>query len=181
MSEQVLSLDISTWVGWAHDAPDGYTPTCGTFGLPATAAGANGIRFSAFRKWLVRKIDEIKPVLVTYEAPMHIAGGHSSTRKTQQSIVVLLIGLVAIVDEVCATMGVACFTVNIMTAKKYLTGDGHADKRAMIHRCKVFGWPVSDDHQADACAIWSYSKTSRDPKWGPRATPLFARATPPGA
>lgn len=48
---------------------------------------------------------------------------------------------------------IRCFEVNVATAKKVLTGNGRAEKADMVIEATRRGFDVTDDHQADACAV----------------------------
>ena len=181
MNGLILGLDIATTTGFAHDLPgDAGIPAVGSLKLPSGTGGAHGAGFYAFAQWLDNIVLAKRPVLVAMEAPMHVAGGHASSRPTQQNTIRVLMGLAAIAEYVCFARRTTLLEINIGTAKKYLAGNGRADKAAMMHACKIRGWPVTDDHQADAIALWAYAKASRDPKWSPKSTALFARAQSSG-
>lgn len=178
MSRIVLALDISTQLGMAYDAPGtgGQYPAVETKILPkAIVKGAHGATFSAYRKFLIRRFTEIKPVMVVYEKPMMVVGKHKSSRKTNPETVYVLQGLAAIAEEACDDMHISCADANISTAKKHLAGHGFADKAMMMHACKIRRWEVKTDHEADACAVWSLAKSLMDPRWQPGLGPLIAR------
>lgn len=47
--------------------------------------------------------------------------------------------------------------VNPSTLKKFATGDGRADKAAMIRACEdKYRYTPVDDNAADACHLWHY-------------------------
>ncbi|KAA6302892.1 MAG: hypothetical protein EZS26_001062 [Candidatus Ordinivivax streblomastigis] len=63
-----------------------------------------------------------------------------------------------ILFEICDELNLPepCF-VNVSTLKKWATGNGHADKKAMIAACKEkYNYFPTDDNAADACHLFHY-------------------------
>lgn len=50
-------------------------------------------------------------------------------------------------------------------------------KQAVMHTCKLLGWPVNDWDCADAYALWSYTAALLDPHSALQVTPLFGHQT----
>lgn len=174
MSDKVLAMDIATQTGIAFDSDVEGVPVLETFRLPPSSDGNVGPGFVTFRKTLVKLLERVNPAIVCIEAPLHIAGGHRSTRPTNQQTVYKLLGLAAIAEETCCGMGYPIVETNIMTAKKHLTGNGHADKAMMMRMCRTLRWDAKTSDEADAAALWCHLKALRDPRFAPRSTPLFA-------
>lgn len=179
----IIALDLSRQcTGIAHDGPDPTRPLMSSYRAPAPLGLGEGDgidygrTYAGFRGRLVALIGVVKPSCVAFEAPMHVVGGHGSSRPTNQATVRVLFGLAAITEEACGSLGVLCFEVNIATIKKHFAGHGRAEKNAMMARCRQLGWAVENDNEADAAALWCYAKSIRDPKWSPNGTPLFGGA-----
>src|SRR5262245_18087794 len=73
----------------------------------------------------------------------------------------LQISLASTIETLAKARGVRCFEVATQSAKVALLGIGRAPKdarnwdwkREMVIAAVRRGWPVGDDHQADACAV----------------------------
>lgn len=169
----VAAYDVATDVGFSTDDPKGEgRPIFATFHGPRHAAREDyGVRYAAFRAWMVDTITVHQPELIAIEAPLMPRGDNM---KTNLITVRLLMGLAAVAEEVAATMGVRCVEENVQTIKKHFAGTGRADKDAMLARCRQLGWAVANHHEADAAALWSYCKAKTDPKFQYSTTPLFA-------
>lgn len=63
-----------------------------------------------------------------------------------------------IVLEICDTLDIPePEAVNPSTLKKWATGNGHADKAAMVRACEVlYHYSPADDNAADACHLYHY-------------------------
>lgn len=169
----VLALDIATRTGAAWDG-DGGRPRVATFVLPAgSGIESMGRRVKAFVAWLHPLGQLIKPDVVAIEAPLVTRGDNV---KTNVDTVRLLITLAGVAHYVANTLGCRSIEKNVQSVKRHWAGSGHADKAAMLARCRQLGWQVEDDHQADACALWALVKAELDPAFGYRTTPMFGHA-----
>jgi hypothetical protein len=176
----VLALDIATTTGWAHDDATGQKPLSGTFRAPRPAGLSEegleyGRTFAAFRKWLVDFIGVVKPGTLAFEAPLQIVQGHRAKVSTNQSAIRILFGLAAIAEMTATECNLRPYECNVQTVKRHFTGSGHADKDAMMARCRQLGWPAQDHNGADACGVWCLVKGLQDPSWRPAMGPLFQR------
>ena len=171
----VLGADLATRSGVTYDRPDG-SVVHDSHRCPGAREGDYGPLFLSFDVWWCRTLAAAQPARVAFESPMRVVGFGKSTRPTNQGTLRVVMGLAAIAELRCAERGIPCFEVNISTVKKHFTGSGKAEKADMMKMCRTLGWPVEDNDQADAAALWSYVKSVNDPAWAPRATPLFARA-----
>lgn len=154
---RVLALDLSTYVGWAIDASEpGAPPIMGTERIPPVADGEGyGLTFFRFRHWLSMAISVHQPALVAFEAPLLASGvaGHS-TEMTGR----LLIGLAAHCEEVCFAQNREVVEGNLQSVRKFFCGHGHAKKSAVLQRCYSLDWLPKDHNQADAAALWAYTR-----------------------
>jgi Holliday junction resolvasome RuvABC endonuclease subunit len=148
----VLALDCSTSVGFAYFSADGAAPKCGTWRAPAVwSAEDYGSRFAKFHNWLCDMLTTFAPDVLAFESPV-LPRGSANFQTTEQTLRTL-IGLVSVAELVANIREIRCFEVNVATAKKQLSGSGRADKDAMIVAATKRGFGVTDDHQADACAV----------------------------
>lgn len=179
----LLALDIALRTGWAHDdetRPG--VPRVGTFRVPAPSGSREegrelGASFCAFRQWLHGLLVVLKPSRVVFEAPLARIHYGAHGPAVGQSTVRLLFGLAAIAEMTAHERGGIDVTeANLATVKRYFTGHGRADKAAMMQRCRLLGWKVEDDNQADAAALWAYTKALEDKHFSIATTPLFGRS-----
>ncbi len=156
---RVLGLDIATCSGFAVDPPDGGDkPLTGTF--RAEHFGDElGRAFVAFEEWLEGMLRLHRPDCLAFEAPLVIGGTGGSTRQTTHQTVRKLFGLATIAELVGTRGRIAVFECHIQSVRKHFVGSGRADKREILHRCRVLGWQVKDDNAADAAAIWDYARS----------------------
>ncbi len=94
-----------------------------------------------------------KPVprfgIVVYEQPHH-RGGHATE---------LLLGMVSVVQEVCALWNVEIATVHTATLKKHACGSGRTEKGQMIKAAaRILGRPPVDDNEADAVHVAAWAE-----------------------
>lgn len=123
----------------------------------------------------------VKAEHVFIEAPLLLVDARHAA-----STAMALIQLTGAIRAAGARAGCRVTTCAVSTVRKHFIGAGNLKraeaKRAVIDRCKLLGWPVTDgegkdsDDRADACAVWAYGMALRYPSWVPKGTPLFAAA-----
>lgn len=173
----VLALDLSSHTGAAHDGPTPGVPLFQTKHLASAMDGEYGAQGAEARKFINELIMVVRPDLIVYEAPLVLADSKGRTKvDTKETVWRQQMGLSYLVEVCAAEAGIECVKENNQSIKKYLAGTGHATKQAMIMACHRFGWMVADDNQADACGLWSLTKSLHDPSFAPLATPLFRSA-----
>ena len=110
---------------------------------------------------------------VFIEAPIIIAASSTHTMMS-------LIQLVGAVRAAAARAGVRSHMVATSTVRKHFIQQGNLKsaeaKRAVMDRCRLLGYAITDDNSADACAVWNYGISLVCPKWSPQGTPMFAGA-----
>lgn len=142
---RVLAFDAATETGWASFANARSCPVLGTFTLPQ--CGTNyGRRNLIMLRTVAELINTHTPQVVAFEAPFFKFRDKWHTRR-------LLTGLVAMIEVAAERRACRCVEVEVRDAKECLTGDRHAKKPAMVAAARGMMWPVTDHHQADACAI----------------------------
>ncbi len=152
MATKIMSLDPATRFGWAVGCIGDETPLFNTKKFPDIKDEDRGPYFGEMRKWLVWMIDHHKPDFVVFERPIM---PNPKFGMAQLATLRLLYGNTCMIEEVCHDKGVPCFEEHLGTIKKSFTGKGTAKKAEMIEYARrVYGWRVTDDNQADACALW---------------------------
>ena len=165
----VLALDIATTTGFAFGPVGSAAPATA---LEASAGAADpqplsgtkrigskgtpdGDFYAAYERWLMDMISVNSPDMIVYEAPFVGSGKHINTAKR-------LLGLAAITEKIASQKGVKIFDAHNATVRKHFCGRGSAPrkdlKRMVQEECDRRGWKYSDDNEADALALWDFSK-----------------------
>jgi Holliday junction resolvasome RuvABC endonuclease subunit len=167
---RVLAFDASSTTGWAYFAHPRARPVLGDFELPSSAANY-GKRSAAMQAHVVRLIDQFQPEIVTFEAPIFLPHDRWHTRR-------LLTSLVVVIELVAYAKGCRCIEVDPAVAKAALAGPKrrrgrgkklrNANKDEMMVAAVNMGWPVANDHQADACgvALATFAYLQRESRFG---------------
>jgi hypothetical protein len=169
----LLALDLASVTGWATGAP-GEVPKFGTIRFARQGAPHPAI-YRALRSWLNGWINAKSIQMVVYEsaAMPTMMLGRSNARTIR-----LLTGLCEHVEELCyerielreaSTSQVRSHFIGTNRNKRTLA------KELTIERCREMGWPVEDDNQADACALWSLMVCILRPDVAPLHSPLLRR------
>jgi crossover junction endodeoxyribonuclease RuvC len=152
----IVALDLATATGWCSGQSDG-EPRYGTLTLPST--GSDIGRFAlAFHEWLDAFLAVERPDTVVFEAPI-LTGGKTSIDTARK-----LLGLAYHTELICAMRSIRVREANLMTVKKNFAGHGRADKDTMQHVARKYGWRPTDEHQADALAVWASAVQTMAPK-----------------
>lgn len=168
----VLALDLALVTGWAVGQPGG-KPMSGTvrFGSPQSSHEA---AFAAALTWAAGKIREYQPTLIIWEAPMSTLFNRGNTTNNTTT---LLYGLPAVIGAASHLLGIYDVRkAETRAIRNHFIGCNpkRAKAKPMVMRqCRVMGWPVDDDNEADALATWSYMCALLDPRLAIAPTPLF--------
>ena len=155
----VLALDLGTKTGWGLHEHGRITSGVQTFDVKR--GESPGMRYLRLDRWLDELAGEDHDVplaLLVYEQP-HMRGGHATE---------VLAGFATRVQAWCAQRGVEHQAVHTATLKKWTTGSGRGDKRAM-YDAVLRRWPAvvavdSDDNEIDALALLHYALAELAPK-----------------
>lgn len=141
----ILALDCATKTGWAL-IKGGSVHESGTMDFSKKRGESNGIMFIRFRRWLSDMLKDAKPDMVVYEQT-----GHSFKNASAMEIAFNLSGRA---QEIADEHFIPYTTYTPTALKKFATGRGNADKKAMIEACyDRIGEEVSDDNEADAILL----------------------------
>lgn len=155
----LVSLDLSSSTGWAAGRPDG----CPRFGTQRFPTGSDlGRTLDEFDLWLTAFLQVEAPAALAFEAPILTSG------KTSLATARMLYSLAGLTELLCRRAQVRCFEVNLMTARKFFVGSGHAKKEDVIAAARRHGWSVKDDNQADALGVWAFAVHTLSPKHAAR-------------
>jgi hypothetical protein len=165
-------MDLATTTGFAVGEP-GACPASGFIRFASPGASHEAIFASAYA-WMREKIDQHHPQIVVWESPMPTSFNRGSTNTNTTT---LLYGLPAVI-------GMTAYLQGVYDIRKATTRDvrmhfigqnprGHIGKKLVIQQCRVMGWPVCDNNEADALALFSYMCSLLRSELAIRATPLF--------
>lgn len=182
----VLFFDLARRCGVAHDSATPGVPKTYLLTLPRTEGSKEdgwsvGPVFAALRAHIASLIPLLKPALIGFEAYIPVMGRNTPAERHQTSQVTIefLYGLISVTQEVAAAHKIDAYAASIQSIKKYITGDGRADKADVIRAVQRLGWDIGtppDDNRADAAAGWAQLSSILNPKFAIKSTPLFARA-----
>jgi hypothetical protein len=168
----VLALDLASVSGWAMGEPGG-TPLHGSIKFGGTSS--HEATFTKAFRWMTDMMQEHKPTLVVWEAPL--AGFKSG--KTTNDVTTVLFGLPAVIGTVAYQCGVYDIRkADTAAIRHHFIGCNPKRAKAkpmVVRQCFAMGWEVADDNEADALATWSYMCSLIDPRLALAPTPLFGR------
>lgn len=150
---RVLAIDLGKCVGWAFGMPGDPLPLFGTWHLANTTL--HGPRFASYENELIAALERFKPTLVVMASPLRRTGmqGQQAARQA--------LGLAAFTESECYRARVQLREAHEGTVRKDVLGRGTfpagAVKNVAVAWCIANGWPVTDDHQADALILWKHS------------------------
>jgi len=173
----VLALDVATVTGWARGRV-GDMPVSGSIRFGSPGASENAV-FAHALTWISTVLEpqpRLDLLMIEGLLPPDAMKG-STTRQVRDR----LAGLHGVVRAVAFLRGVyEIAQVSVGDVRMHFLGDrklkSAAAKQETIRRCKALGWPVTDDNQADALAVWSFACGLIDPAHSIRLSPLFNRA-----
>lgn len=155
----ILTFDCATQTGWcAGDGAD--IPILGTVNMPSAVEPGEFLDFWA--RWLERQLDEVKPRVVVFEAPI-------LPRETSITTVRKLVGMAGVLEMLLTRRKIEHSECTTSQVKKYLTGDGKAEKPDMMRAAKKCGVMPKNYDEADAFGVWllgvHYYARQHQPRW----------------
>jgi hypothetical protein len=170
---KILALDLARNTGYAFGAVGDAKPIFGSVRFGSAGASHQAL-FAHAREWSSKRFREWQPDRIVREAPLHFRGGKSRVGNDEISY-----GLPAIMLAVAHLLNI--FDVSMADTRDvrmHFLGESPPRveaKRKTIARCRMIGWNVADDNQADACATWSYACGLQNLEAALRPTPLFGQ------
>ena len=162
---EILALDLATRTGWARGRP-GETPTFGRVLLHGDAPQ----RYRELRAWLTPQLNDVDRVIYESAAvPMLMMG------RTNTDAIRFLIGCCEHVEELCHGV-VDLYEARVSAVRVHFIGRNmkrEAAKARTRERCVGLGWAVTNDDEADACALWSYAVCMARPDLAHTHSPLW--------
>lgn len=171
---KVLALDLASVSGWACGEPGG-EPEHGSIRF-ASAGAAHEAVFAGALRWMSDTMTSRAPAVVVWEAPLATSFKRGSSNVNTTT---LLYGLPAVIGAVSYLRG--CYDIRKADTKdvrNHFIGCNPKRVKAkpmVIRQCRVMGWEVKDDNEADALATWHYMCALIAPRLAMRPTPLFGR------
>lgn len=148
----VIALDLGTTTGWALRGYDGLI-TSGTASFKPGRYDGGGMRYLRFTNWLT-ELDRLSgPIEAIYFEEVRRHAGTDAAH--------VFGGLLAVLTSWSELRGVPYQGVPVGTIKKFLTGQGNANKKTMIDAVRVRGFSPTDDNEADAIAILLWAIETR--------------------
>lgn len=139
----ILALDLGQKLGWVK-GPAGALPV---------KAGTIELRDTAKLGPFLRSADD--PLRDLLEGVTAVAVEKPNTAGNSAYMAVRkLMGLLGHTHYWASFYGVSVTEISVMSGKLSLAGSGRAQKDDMIRASAALGFPVTDEHQADAHGIW---------------------------
>ena len=141
----VLALDIGTALGWAAQRADG-SVVSGRVELPK--GQRQGVRLHAFRVWLVDQLTRIGDIdTIIWEHAFRQPGAANEVHHNLVGVLLDFAERNRITDY---------HSVDVKALKGFATGNGNADKDAMVAAARAAGYPVRSHDEADAVHLLRY-------------------------
>ncbi|MDF3858097.1 crossover junction endodeoxyribonuclease RuvC [Achromobacter denitrificans] len=144
LNVNILALDLGTKTGYALRRRDG-AMRYGTVDFTPRKSWTPGQRWARFRGWLADTVATFQIDAIVYE---RVVFGHSSAASSD-----VYGGFKALVELAADTHSLTLSSVAVPTVKKHFTGNGRADKDAMMAQAKARGFSPDSHNAADALAI----------------------------
>ena len=173
----VVGLDIATSCGVTLGRPS-ESPKCFTWNLRDGGKGRPQ-RLAYLWDCCDAFFTTYQPDMLFYEAGMNL---HVAARiGTSDDTFAFLRGAIGVV-EACAVKARIPFikSIEVQEARRHLLGRGKlsaGEGKALVYkRCVALRWPVTNEDESDACAIWSLGCGEANPLTSHLTTPLFSGA-----
>jgi hypothetical protein len=171
----ITGMDIATSCGVADGCPGDNKPRAFTWDLRAHGK-ARTDKLAALMRYCERYFSENRVDALFYERglPLAVAMKIGMSDDTMA----LLRGAIGIVEACASRAGVPRIEgIGVQEARRRLLGPGRIPagegKDLVRDRCRVLGWKVSNDDEADAACIWSMGVGIMSPMNSYKSMPLF--------
>lgn len=172
----LIGIDASTRsTGFAFGGLKDGSPKVGTWVLPGCDEHVFDMTLARAAESVGELCRMVRAEHMMIEAPLLLVNsGHSA------ATAMALIQLTGAIRAAASRAGAKVHLAAVQTVRRHFIDTGNlkrADaKAAVMARCHQLGWPVANDDQGDAAAVWAYGMALLYPKWAPQTTPLFAVA-----
>ncbi len=151
MSAPILALDLGTTTGFAARVDGRVVSGVASF-RPGRFEGG-GMRYLRFRRWLTELYSSLGGIEeITFEEVRRHRGVDAAHAYG---------GFMATLTAWAEHHDVPYQGVPVGTIKKFITGKGNANKKAVIAAVKDRGFEPADDNEADAIAILLWAEEGR--------------------
>ena len=170
----VCALDLATTTGFAFGTSDDKEPMIGSVKFGTGGAYPDAV-FCAALTWAQRFFREHKFDVLAIE---RLLPPQAMKGETTRAVRDRLAGLQGIIRGAAREAGIFdVVTVAVGDVRSHFIGQ-RGGKRAgaklqVMRRCYALGWPVENDNEGDACALWSQQVSLINPKLALRVSPLF--------
>lgn len=140
-----VGIDPATKCGYAVLDAKGNALMGGTWQLERRSGDGAGmlyVRFQRLFRELVRSLDDDNDLIVCYEQQANRFAGSAHVG----------LGIISHIQRICEEQNVPYTGVAFSTVKKHATGNGQANKAAMVEAAKARWGLVEDDNHADS--LW---------------------------
>jgi hypothetical protein len=146
--QTILALDLGSQLGWAVRVHDG-SVTSGTVSFKPGRFEGGGMRYLRFKRWLTETKNVSGQIGVVYfeEVRRHLGVDAAHVYG----------GFLAHLTAWCEHHAIPYEGVPVGTIKRFITGKGNADKKAVIAAIQEKGFHPQDDNEADALALLLWS------------------------
>lgn len=170
----ICGMDIATSCGCAHGTAD-QKPRAWTWNL-RDAGKDRHAKLALLMRHCERYFAENPVDALFYERGLSLAAAMEIGMS--DDTMALLRGAIGVVEACAARAGVPRIEgVGVQTARSQFLGAGRIPKgqgKVLVReRCRVLGWQVVNDDEADAACIWSMGVGIMSPMNAHRSTPLF--------
>jgi Holliday junction resolvasome RuvABC endonuclease subunit len=150
----ILTLDLGTKTGWAIQKQDGAIIS-GTKTFKPGRFEGGGMRYLQFTRWLLWLCDNEGPFKTIWFEEVRSHKGVDAAHAYG--------GFLATLTQWAEKESIPYAGVSVGTIKKHATGQGNANKDAMIEAAKARGFKPQDDNEADAIALlfWAIDKEGK--------------------
>ena len=138
----ILALDLGTQMGWALWQVAGIAS--GSVSFAVNKRAGFGVRFLNFQRWLLRMLSQHHVDMVVFEAVYNHAGTYAAH---------VYGGFAAQLAAVCEERQIPYRGFGVKTIKKFITGNGNANKQDVINAVQTRSYRPIDDNEADAIAL----------------------------
>jgi hypothetical protein len=172
----IIALDIATKLGFAHGAPGANAPDLVWGVRNFSGKEGTGEVIGKFRGWLQSRCYELKPTLIAFES-VYIPVARKRQPNDREdgpppmnpAVLERLLGMTGAVEGLGWELGIKVAKATTTEIVKFFTGKGsHGNrdqkKAAVVAQCRLHGWDVSNDNDADALALWAYAESIVNPR-----------------